>query len=109
MADPTLFDHLRDVNRKGRRIGDTVDPDRSRLAQMERDWLDQTVDIGILADLSTVEFACRTLIVLWREHKTLTAAYLDAIDRVSRSQPSTQVVGTVETQDRETPTIKGAA
>ena len=30
-------------------------------------------------------------------------------DRVSRSQPSTQVVGTVETQDRETPTIKGAA
>lgn len=24
-------------------------------------------------------------------------------DRVSRSQPSTQVVGTVETQDRETP------
>lgn len=30
-------------------------------------------------------------------------------DRVSRSQPSTQVVGTVETQDRETPSIKGAA
>ena len=61
---PTLFDQLRVQEH---RLGLT---DRHRLCQMERDWLDQTNDIGILADLSTVEFACRTLAILWREHKT---------------------------------------
>lgn len=107
MTEPTIFDLLRDVNRQGVRLGIT---DRERLCQMERDWLDQTADIGVLADLSTVDFACRTLVTLWREHKNLTELYLEQLDRVSRSQPSTQVVvGTVEAQDRETPTIKGAA
>lgn len=74
---PTLFDQLRVQEH---RLGLT---DRHRLCQMERDWLDQTNDIGILADLSTVEFACRTLAILWREHKTLLAHCADLTERLA--------------------------